>query len=478
MRLNRLLTLLVAALCGWLPAASAQQFHLDSVKLARTGGTYLPGARRALLYYLDLTTPSTTFRQYALDSGLHVRHRHELRLAGRYDLVNEASSRHHLLYQLRRRGSDSIVTAVLDSTGRALTVQRRREPKIRWRELRGADFPLTDGFVLAEPERKHRGVLVRFLDTRLQPRWSHRFASESGGAVVVDQVAADSTHLWVMVTSNAQSRRATSKAYCLELATGRVLCRLPLDFNGERRVPGIIGMGPQHSLLVAGHSYANMRPSRVSTGNLFYTQLGADSTRLTNRLVQLGQDATLRAARQKIFWQVMAPDAAGNVRLVGETYTSTSLGGHIAIGVATGIATLGIVRLSITVLHPRDLISLRLTPEAQVADVRVLPLPEGGSYTTGGYLQARRMAQQAANARVFRVRGLTPDGNHVVLRTPKRILTYDLRTGHPTTVQQAAATGYLDFWHAGPQRLLLYHEQPAQHRLNLVQAPYQPGAVQ
>ncbi|GAA4378831.1 hypothetical protein [Hymenobacter koreensis] len=452
--------------------AHAQEFHLDSIKLARTGGVYMPAAQRAMLFYLDQSGGRTSFRQYALDSSLRVRHRHDLRLPGRYDLVNQASSRHHLLYQLRRRGSDSIVTAVLDSTGRAVVLERKRDRMLRWQELRGADFPLTNGFLVSEPGRKRGPIMVRFLDTQLRTRWSHGFASESGGAVTIDDMAADSTHLWLMVTSNAQSRRATSKAYCMELATGRVLCRLPLDYSGERRVPGIISMGLKHSLLVAGYSYANMRPSRVNTGNLFYTQLSPDSARLTNRLVKLGQDPILRAARQKVLWQVMAPDAAGNVRLVGETYTSTSLGGHIALGVATGIATLGIVRLNITTLHPRDLLTLQLTPTSQITEVRVMPLPDGGSYTTGGYLQARRMAKQAAMSGVFRLRGLTPDSNHVVLRTPRRVLTYDLRTGQPSVVQQVPATGYLDLWHAGPQRLLLYHEQRAQHRLQLQQASY------
>lgn len=475
MRDRRLLTALLLLLLGYAPGAAAQQFHLDSIRLARTGGVYLPAARRALLFYLDPSTPNTSFRQYALDAGLHVRHRYDLRLAGRYDLVNQASSRHHLLYQLRRRGSDSIVTAVLDSTGRALTVRRSRERYLRWQELRGADFPLADGFLLYEPARKRgAGVQIEFVDTQLNSRWKHRFVSESKGVVAIDQVAADSTHLWLMVTSNAQSRRATAKAYCMELATGRVLCRLPLDVGGERRVPGIMRMGPGHTLLVAGHSYANMRPSRVSTGNLFYTQLGPDSTRRVSRLVPLGQHAALR---KKVLWQVLAPDAAGNVRLVGETYTSTSFGGHMAIGVATGIATLGIVRLSITVLRPRDLLSLQLTAAGQVADVRVLPLPEGGSYSTGGYLQARRMARQAQLAGVFRVRGLTPDSNHVVLRTQRRILTYDLRTGQPSTVEQAPATGYLDLWHAGPHQLLLYHEQRGQRRLTLQQVPYPKAAL-
>lgn len=466
--------LLLLALLGFFSGRSgaAQHVTIDSIKLAHTGGLYLPTAHRAMVFALEPAAGGTDFRQYVFSPTLGHQQRQHLRLPGRYQLSNSASSSRHVLYQLHRRGSDTLVTVVLDTLGQVVKLQREQARKVRWRELRGSVAPQANGFLLAEPSARASQLLVRFVNPQLQPQWEHRFVSPQG-TVAVEETIMDSTHAWLLVTNNAASRRATTTAYCLELATGKVLCRLPLDHNAERRVPGVGVMGPGHSLLLAGYSYPNNRPSRTSTGSLFVTRLHPDSTRTDERLVGLSQEARLLTAQgRKVLWQQLRPEADGSVRLVGETYTSTSLGGHMAIGIATGIATLGIVRLNTTTLRPRDVVSLRLNPAGQVDQLRVLPLPDGGSYTVGGYLQARRMARAAALAGVFRLRGFSPDSNRVVLRTARRILTLDLHSGQPITVQQTPPTGYCDIWFVEPGHLLLYHEQRSPQRIDLERVAY------
>ncbi|TGE27443.1 hypothetical protein [Hymenobacter metallicola] len=450
----------------------AQRVTIDSIKLARTGGLYLPSAHRAMVFTLESEAGATHFRQYVFNPTLGRQRRQDLRLAGRYELGTNASSRQHVLYQLHKRASDSMVTVVLDTTGQVVKLHRELSRKVRWRELGGTVAPQANGFLLTQPSSGHSQLLVRFVSPQLQTQWEHRFVSPQG-QVAVDETILDSTHVWFVVTNNARSRRATTKAYCLELATGKVLCRMPLDYNGERRVPGVAAMGPGHSLLLAGYSYPNNRPSRTSTGSLFSARFHPDSSRTDERLVALSKEARLLTAQgRKVLWQTIQPQPDGSVRLVGETYTSTSLGGHIAIGVVTGIATLGIVRVSTTTLRPRDVVSLRLTSAGQVDQLRVLPVKDGGSFTVGGYLQARRMAQAAAAAGVFRLRGFTPDSNRVVLRTANRIMTLDVRSGQPTTVQQTPPTGYFDVWFVEPTHLLLYHEQRSPQRIDLERVAY------
>jgi len=450
----------------------SQRVTIDSIRLARTGGLYLPTARRALVFSLEPVAGATYFRHYAFDAVLGQQQRHELRLPGRFVLTNNASSRHHLLYQLHRRGSDTLLTLVVDTLGQVVKLQRERAPKVLWRELRGTLAPQANGFLLGTPGRGGREIGVRFVSPQLQTQWTHLFTSARGG-VAVEDVVLDSTHAWLLVTTNAQSRRSTTIAYCMELATGKVLCRLPLDYHGERRLPGVGTMGPNHSLLLAGYSYANNRPSRTSTGRLFYTRLNPDSTRGQDRVVALSQEARLLTAQgRKVLWRALQPQSDGGVRLVGETYTSTSLAGNMAIGIATGIATLGIVRVSTTTLRPRDVISLRITPAGQVEQVRVLPMPDRASFTIGGYLQARRMAQLAAQAGIFRLRGFSPDSNRVVLRTTGRIMVLDLTSGQPVTMQQSPASGYLDVWFVEADHLLLYHELRSPQRIDLERVAY------
>ncbi|MCB2376527.1 hypothetical protein LGH70_02975 [Hymenobacter sp. BT635] len=463
---------LLTVLAGFMARpGQAQHVTIDSIKLAQTGGLYLPSAHRAMMFSLEPGPADVTyFRQYVFSPSLGRHRRQSLRLPGRYVLSNSASSRQHVLYQLHKRGTDTLVTVVLDTLGQVVQLQREKARKVRWQELSGSVAPQTDGFLLVEPVR--RELVVRFLNPQLQVQWQHRFAS-AVGSVEVEQAAVDSTHAWLLVTTNATSRLAVTTAYAMELSTGKVLCRLPLDHNGERRVPGVSVMGPGHSLVLAGYSYPNNRPSRTSTGSLFSTRLHPDSTRTDERLVGLSAEARLLTAQgRKVLWRALRPEADGSMRLIGETYTSTSLGGHMAIGIVTGIATLGIVRVSTTTLRPRDVVSLRLNPAGQLDQVQVLPLPDGGSFTVGGYLQARRMAQQAAQAGVFRLRGFSADSNRIVLRTERRILTLDLHSGQPVTVQQTPPTGYFDIWFVEPQHLLLYHEQRSPQRIGLERIAY------
>ena len=464
---------LLGAALGVATACAGQQVTIDSIKLARVGGLYLPAAHRALMFSLQPDANNTTrLRHYVFDASLQRRQRHDYLLPGRAQLVNAATSRHHLLYQFHRRNSDSLLTVVVDTSGQVVHKRAERPEGLPWRELRGALAPLAGGFLTEQPNRQHTQTMVRYLAPNLQQQWEHRFTSAKG-KVNIENVVLDSTHLWLVVSTNARSRRATAKAYCLELATGRVLCRMPLDYNQERRVPGTVAIGPGHSLLMAGYSFANNRPSRTSTGQLFYTRLNPDSTRQFDRRVALSQEARLLSAQgRKVLWEALQPDAAGNVRLVGETYTSTSFGGHMAIAMVTAFATLGIAYLNTTTLRPRDVVTLRLTADGQVADVRSLPLPEAGSFTVGGYLPARLMANAALQAGTFRLRGFTPDSNRLVLRSARRVFTYDLRTGQPVTVREMPANGYFDVWFAEQDRMLLYHEQRMPQRVTLQHAAF------
>ncbi|PJJ53262.1 hypothetical protein [Hymenobacter chitinivorans] len=464
-----LLLLLVLSL--WLRPARAQRVTIDSVVLEHTQGLYLPTARRALVSTIVHDDGATYLRHYLLSPALR-QQRQQLRLPGHYQLSNTASSRAHVLYQLHRRGSDTLLSLVVDTLGRVVAQRRESSRWIRWQDLHGELAPHTAGFLTTESTLVGGEVLFRFTDWQLRPLWQHRFRSAEGQVDVAPAIL-DSTHLWLLVTNNARSPRATTTAYCLQLATGRVLCRLPLDYHGERRRPDVGVMGPGHSLLVAGCSSARNRLSHRSPGHLFYTQLYPDST-CHDRLVTGSAEPHLPLVRHRhVLWQTLRPAPDGSVLLVGETYTSTSFGTHLALDLATGLATVGLGRVNKTTLRPREVVAVHLSATGQVDDARVLPLPDTSSYTLHGYWPARRMAQAAQQAGSFRLRGLAPDSQRVVLRTGRRVLTMSLQSGQIRTVRPIPPKGQLsDVWVVQPGFLLLYHQQPKPARIELERLAY------
>ena len=473
MRLFGITSLWLALLAGigFRATAQTQSITIDSLRLARSGGTYLPATGRALLYTSQLQAGATRLRHYVFTGPQAQPTQQTQRLPGRYEMLSTSSSRHHVLYQLRRRGYDTLLTVVVDTLGRVVAQRREHRPGLLARSISEATAPRTDGFLQGDVLSKKTG-LVRFLDPTLHERWRHRFTSEKGH-LLIDNAVADESFAWLLITTNARSRLASTTAYCFELATGRVTCRLPLDYQNERRIPGTAIIGPGHSLLLAGYAYPNARASRARTGQLFVTQLHPDSTRSHDHTVAVSPEAgLLNAQGSKVLWQALLPEADGGVRLVGETYTSTSAGGNFAINVLTKIATLGLFRLDMTTLHPRDVLTLRLSPTGQLQNLRVLPLPEGGALTLGGYWPSRLIATVAQQAGVFRLRGVAPDSQRIVLRTDKRLLTMNLQSGQATTVQLVPSDGHLDVWFVEPRQLLLYHTQRSPQRISVERVAY------
>ena len=464
---------IIRVVCGLLFAlvvghnGQAQVVTVDSIRLAHTGGLFMPATQKVVVFEVDSHVDHTLFRQFTYSEALVPQGRQELVLPGRCALLTTASSRHHLLYQFQRHGSDSLLTMTVDTLGRVVHLRRDYTPHLRWQEMRGTAAPLANGFLMGEPQGKD-SWLVSFLDPQLNQRWQHRFQSPTG-RIVVSEAVLDSTHAWVLVTNNAWSRLAATTAYCFELNTGQVLCRMLLDDKGERRLPATMVLGPDHSLLVAGYSFTNPRPSRTRTGNLFCTRLHPDGSRSHDQVV--GGANGFRPNGRAVLWQGLQVEADGGVRLAGETYSSTSFGGYFALTMATSIVTLGMLRSSFSTLHPRDVITLRLSPTGQAEEIHILPLPEAGSYTMPGYIPKRSLALAARQAGVFRLRGFAPDGHRTLLRTNRRILTMDLHSGKPVTVRETPDPGYR-LWYATPQYMLLYHARRSPQRVELERVVY------
>lgn len=460
--------------------AAGQRLRLEEVKL-NAGGDFnpLPGGYSLLHHFVASTSgPVTIFRQVVLDSALRLRHQRDVRLAGRnVELLGCGVNQRAALYQFRRRQNDSVVTAVIDTAGQVLSTSRvalqSRQPRLeRVLPLRSDSL-----FVLYEASSGLRNFRLHCLDLRQRERWQLTFRARKGRTDLAS-FTADGQYAWLVVSDNNRSRRLEHTAYCVALQTGKIVSTTLLDYQGERRVACQGLVGPGHSLVVVGRAYRHRRISRVQSGNLFVARLAPDGTRLLDHTNQLSADPGLLASHSpKTYWQSLTADPQGNLRLVGQTFTSTSFGANFAMSVATGIATLGFVRLSWTTLRPREIVNLQFNPQGGLVQTRVLPLAERNSYTFGGYVPAQIMAELAARAGVFPVRAVTPDGQTAVLRTKRQLFLLDLGTNRQRLLRDADALGTDEVWNVRAGSLMLYRANSGgSHSLDVEQVAYDQPA--
>ncbi|MGY2130678.1 hypothetical protein ACW9KT_00510 [Hymenobacter sp. HD11105] len=397
--------------------AQAQVFKLTDVKAERIGGLALPGSERALLYYIDKPhNDSTTIRQYWLDEQVQLRHARPLRLGGKYTLQTLINSQHHVLYQFKKNWSDSLLSVVVDTTGRVVTTYRGKGRSFP----NSLNLPWYDGFVTVEPA-SDRTVHLVARGADMQTRWEKTL-------VPGEQVLgcnADSSHLWLTLTTKAFSRTPVSHLVCLNLQTGNELSRTRLGPDTGHWLPDARQINTDHSLLVVGYTFEGAA-NRTGTGDLFYLRLAPNGEKLAEQQIPLARTDALRAARGgRVHWSCVFPDQDGNVQLLGETFQSNSFG----VMLLRSVLTLGFVRY--TALHPRDMLSLTLDTAGHTQNVQVVALPrDRGVYKWQGYMQARILAELADQAQTFRYRGLSVDEQQLtaVLRSPQQVQTLDLRT--------------------------------------------------
>ncbi|MDO7847902.1 hypothetical protein Q5H92_16170 [Hymenobacter sp. M29] len=431
------------------------------MKSTRVGGLAVPGARRALLFYAEKAhRDSTILRQYWLDEQMKLRYARPLVLRGPYLLQGLLRSRAHVLYQFRRRSSDSLISVVADTLGRTVAVHRTRRlnPAARGPQYTSLDLPNAPGFASTVPaeERRYR-LEYRTPDMRLA--WETTF----GASTEIVASAADSSHLWVMVTANALSRHPSSQAVCLDLRTGKELGRANIGPTASAWVPAVMEVGAGHELLLAGYAFEHAA-SRARTGDLFYLRLSPEGKPVAERRTALARTAELKAARGgKVHWTLVQPEADGDVRLVGETFQSSPYSACLL----RSMFSIGI--LGYSVLRPRDLISLKLDPAGVVHDVRVVDLrQERGSFVWPTYLQGRILADLAFQYGAFRYRGVNSSSkNMLVLRSPQQVQTLNLVTQQLTSVRQKPVVGDVDVWHVGSDFMLLYQQDAGRRTLEV-----------
>lgn len=444
--------------------ADTASFTLTSAKLENMGGALVGHPNQLVL--LNVTQPGrgrTLVQQYWRDEHLRARRLASFTLPGKLDLALAQGAAHHLLLQLLSR--DTLVLASIDTLGQ-LVAQVRQPLAMRRGQFEASDLslPEADVFVTAEQQKDSRCHLVcRSPD--LSVRWEKTFGPTPNATLTAS--AADATHLWLVLMTDYQSRHPLSTAVCLDLATGQELGRVILTNEQARRVPSAVAMGPGHSLLVAGHAFAGEAAVLRRSGDLFFQRLSPTGQVLADHLTNFEREPTLHGAEaERVQWQLIWPAAQGQVQLIGETYSSTSAGG----GILAASVTMGIAGQ--TVLRPKDVVSVRLGPAGDVAQLRIVPLPrDKGSFSWPYYAQGRVMANMATAAGTFRTRGLAADSTLLVLQSPQQTQVLDLHTGQLHPVRPAPDKGAADVMYVGNDFVIIGEARPSKRTLRLLRVP-------
>ena len=125
-----------------------------------------------------------------------------------------------------------------------------------------------------------------------------------------------------------------------------------------------------------------------------------------------------------------------------------------------------------TVLRPKDIVSVQLTSEGRVGQMRITPLPlDKGSFSWPYPSLGRVMAHMAAAAGTFRVRGLTADSATLVVRSPQHSQVLNLHTGQLQPVWPAPDKGEADVIYTGRDFLIIGEARPSRHVLRLLRVP-------
>lgn len=444
---------------------SAQKFSLADVRANRVGGLAVPGAKRALLFYAEKAHhDSTILRQYWLDEQMQLRRKQPLVLRGPYLLQSLIRSREHLMYRFKRQGYDTLVNVVVDTLGRTVAIRREKYMvrQSRFLQFQSLEMPQATGFALVDLVQ-NRSSRLRYYTPDMHLAWEKTF----GSRMEIVGNDADSSHVWVVLTKNPLTRHPVSEAVCLELGTGKEVGRSRIGPQQSAWVPAAAHIGAGHELLLAGYAFRHAA-SRTHTGDLFYLRLSMAGQPMAQRLTTLAHTSELQAARGgRVHWTLVQPDRQGNVRLVGETFQSSSYGAVLLR------STLSFGLLQYSVLRPRDVISLTLDTAGLVRNVQTTALlRDRGSFTWPGYMPGRILADIAAQYQTFRYRGVaSADNSTLILRSPQQVQTLNVANQQLTSIRQKPAVGVLDVWHVGSDFMLLYQEDAGKRTLEVERVP-------
>lgn len=442
------------------------------IPLKRIGYAPFPAVGRHLLLTVGEAAGRprrTPVQVQVYDSTLHLVGQHSVQLRGTCTLLSTAPIKGKYLsaFQLKQRnpGADSVLLVSFDASGQLRGLQASRRHINGKNRTTPLNLP-TANLLVKSAGSSRRRFTIQSLAPSLLPRWEQTFVAPKGAARL-NAYAADSTHLWLLLTEHANSRRNTPVAVCLDAATGRQLSRTPITTGPGLREASTCIMEPDHSLLLIGHAFSGQRPKNARMGDLFILRLRPDGRVLTDQQVT---NVPL-PPRQKVLWQQVQPNANGGLRVIGETYTKTSAGAAAGFYALTYAATFSFAAQLQSTLRPRNLLVLDLDAAGKLKQQQLVALPKGGSMYKGRYMGARRLAREADAKGTFRYRATGPS-RVVLLRTKEQLLQVKPGSKVPVVLRKKPAHHTQDIAGVSGRRVLVTQFDKKKKQFSLLRLKY------
>lgn len=363
-------------------------------------------------------------------------------LPKRFALEAAATSGTHNLYLLRKAYTDTVQLLLTDSLGRVLRQPRQFMQRMGdWPSLKAKLTGLAggQGFMMTYPTGKggHPEINIVCLGSDLAVRWKQQLVNKE--LTWVDQLSVSGTHVWINLLQQIGSGTTQPQVWVAQLASGQVTGTLQLTPTEEVEAAVLVPAG----LLMLGTTHRNYLP-KPADGQPEPAGRRRDIVRL---ITADGQQPLFRTlswpapGRPLYHWKSACVQPDGSYELVGETYREVTNGGTLALallgGGMMGVAGHGFIPTSGYInQQPSGLVTARLGPTSDLTSIRALAVPE-----------AMRMSPADSTSKLpkgrpvnFRVRGLSPDQQYVVLNTTRQVLLYSLVSGRLQPLTPARRT--------------------------------------
>ncbi len=391
---------------------------LENVHYSSTRGFQYASKKSIGILYRErnLVNKHSRFYYTTLDSTLQ-KHTVPIQLYRRNKVLFSAGNASFSAHLFKRVDHDSLKFMVLNRAGDVVF-------KKHYVGLPGTS-QLTDiltshndsAFIFVSKNKGHNAFFeLSKVNLQLKKIWTQKLAAPNNN-INFYKVIQDGSYLWAI--GNGRGNKRVYTIICIDQSSGQLLSTQNLQAGQERRDLLEFTIGPDHRLTLIGRWFPKRIKNAVA-GQFFMTSFSPDGQRTTDIVSADSTQSILNHfGKTKILWQHISWNPAGHWELVGETFKSSSWIKTVAIGTATGLATMGLVRLNIAWLTTQDLVHLQLTPEGKLLNTKVFNLPP--KRMVASWAPAYEMAALAKKQGYFNFRGVINNPCTVLVKTKTSI---------------------------------------------------------
>jgi len=218
---------------------------------------------------------------------------------------------------------------------------------------------------------------IQKIDSEGKSVWNKMITDSKDRLGIEKIILLEENRIGIASSKNPFSRKALNEIQVLDASTGMDVYTKPLhDKVSKSTMDNSFLLDSAY--YITGRKFFTNRVSNNVTGLPYLQEFNGAANKeieLTSGLMSL-----------KTFWMDMIVDEFGNRYLIGETFMNESRGAYIMKGVITGLLTMGILRISWTVLKFQEIaiVSIDNREAPPLSMLKLIPRRvQVGSYTPG-----------------------------------------------------------------------------------------------